>query len=127
MKEQAATPLDIARAAWGEPLPDWVETLAIACGQSSQAQVAKQLGRSGAVISQVLRRTYPASTAGIEDRIRGVYLAGTVECPALGAVPTNECQDWREKARHFALGNPLRVRMYRACQACPRSRKEGEA
>lgn len=127
MKDAAATPLDIARAAWGEPLPDWVETLAIACGQSSQAQVAKQLGRSGAVISQVLRRTYPASTAGIEDRIRGVFLAVAVECPALGAVPTNECQDWREKARVFAMGNPLRARMYRACHACPRNRKEGEA
>lgn len=121
------TPIDVARAAWGEPLPDWVETLALACGRSSQAQVAKQLGRSGAVISQVLRNVYPASMAGIEERVRGVFLHGTVGCPALGEVPVHECQDWRDKARTFALGNPLRLRMYRACQNCPRNRKEGEA
>lgn len=120
------SPIEVARAAWGEPLPDWVETLAIACGQSSQAQVAKQLGRSGAVISQVLRKTYPASMAGIEERVRGVFLHGTVACPALGEVPVHECQDWREKARTFALGNPLRLRMYRACQTCPRNRKEAD-
>lgn len=127
MKGQPETPLAIALAAWGEPLPDWVETLAIACGKTSQAQVAKQLGRSGAVISQVLRRVYPASMAGIEERVRGVFLNGTVACPALGEVPVHECQDWRDKARTFAMGNPLRLRMYRACQNCLRNRKEGEA
>ena len=120
------SPIDVARAAWGEPLPDWVETLAIACGRSSQAQVAKALGRSGAVISQVLRKTYPASMAGIEERVRGVFLHGTVACPALGEVPVHECQDWREKGRTFALGNPLRLRMFRACQTCSRNRKESE-
>jgi hypothetical protein len=121
------TPIDVARAAWGEPLPDWVETLAIACGQSSQAQVAKQLGRSGAVISQVLRNAYPAATAGIEDRVRGVFLDGAVACPALGEVPVHECQDWRVLARTFAMGSPLRSRMWRACLNCPRNRKGGEA
>jgi hypothetical protein len=29
-------PLDVARAAWGEALPDWVEALALECGRSSQ-------------------------------------------------------------------------------------------
>lgn len=121
------SPIDVARVAWGEPLPDWVETLAIACGRSSQAQVAKQLGRSGAVVSQVLRNTYPAGTAGIEDRVRGVFLHGTVACPALGEVPVHECQDWRDKAKTFAIGNPLRLRMYRACLTCPRNQKrDGE-
>lgn len=125
MTRTPPTPLEIAREAWGEPLPDWVETLAIACGRSSQKRVAEALGRSGAVISQVLRKSYPASMAGIEERVRGVYLNGTVACPALGELPVNECQDWREKTRIFAVGNPLRARMNRACPTCPRNKKEG--
>ena len=28
------TPLDVAKAAWGEPLPDWIEALAIACTET---------------------------------------------------------------------------------------------
>lgn len=114
------TPLDIARAAWGEPLPDWVETLAIACGKTSQARVAVQLERSGAVISQVLRKIYPAEMDRIEERVRGVFMDGRVACPGLGEIATQACQDWRDKAPHIVLGNPLRQRMHRACNACPR-------
>lgn len=117
-------PLETARLAWGEPLPDWIETLALVCGRSSQAKVAKELGRSGAVISQVLRRVYSADMANIEERVRGVYLDGKLDCPALGEMPVHQCQDWREKSRAFQVGNPLRARMFRACQNCPRNRKE---
>lgn len=120
------TPLDTARAAWGAGLPDWVEVLAIECGRRSQIAVAKDLGRSGAVISQVLRKTYPADYRHIEERVRGVFLDAVISCPALGDTPLQECQDWRKKARDFAMGNPLRVRMYRACALCPRNQKEGE-
>ncbi|MDT8856457.1 hypothetical protein RNZ50_15795 [Paracoccaceae bacterium Fryx2] len=118
------SPLDIARAAWGAALPGWVEALAIECGRSSQTAVAKQLDRSGALISQVLRNKYPADLAGIEERFNGVFQDATVMCPALGVIPANECQDWRLKARAFALGNPTRTRMYRACGGCPRNQKE---
>jgi hypothetical protein len=119
-------PLQTAREAWGEPLPDWIETLAIACGRTSQAAVAKELGRSGAVVSQVLRRVYPAGMAAIEERVRGVYLNARIACPGLGEIAAHACKDWRAKAREFAPGNPVRVRMFRACAACPRNRKEVE-
>lgn len=119
-------PVELATQAWGHPLPDWIEALALACERSSQAQVAKVLGRSGAVVSQVLRRCYGADMARIEERVRGVYLDGRVICPALGELPANECQDWRGKARVFAVGNPLRTRMFRACKSCPRNQKEVE-
>lgn len=121
---RASTPIDVARAAWGEILPDWVETLAIECGRTSQIDVARKLDRSGAVISQVLRNKYPAETGIIEERVRGVFLAGQVACPGLGEIPTHQCQDWREKSRVFAIGNPMRARMFRACNACPRNQKE---
>jgi hypothetical protein len=116
------SPMDVAREAWGNTLPDWVETLARQCSERSQAAVARELDRSGAVISQVLRRIYPADTARIEERVRGLFMAGQVECPALGPLSTLACQDWREKSREFVLASPQRARMFRGCNACPRNK-----
>jgi hypothetical protein len=123
------TPLDIARAAWGEPMPDWVETLAVACSAkgSSQAKVADLLGRSGAMVSQVLRNIYPGDMTRIEERVRGVFMDGRVACPGMGEIATQACQDWRVKAAQVVIGNPLRQRMYRACHACPRFQMESQS
>lgn len=120
-------PLDVAKAAWGVPLPDWIEALAMACHKSSQARVAAQLDRSGAVISQVLRKIYPAEMDRIEVRVRGVFMDGRVLCPGLGEIAVQHCQDWRDKAGQIVVGNPLRQRMYRACNVCPRNLTETEA
>lgn len=120
------TPLDVAKAAWGEPLPDWIEALAIACTETSQAKVAARLDRTGGMISQLLNAKYPASTANIEERVRGMFLDGQVQCPSLGVLPVNECQDWRIKAHKFQVGNPMRLRMFRACKACPRFKEVSE-
>ncbi|MDJ0826975.1 MAG: helix-turn-helix transcriptional regulator [Rhodobacter sp.] len=117
----------VARAHWDEPVPDWIAKLAEACAASSQAQVARKLGISGTVISQVLRRKYPGSMANVEAAFRGVYMRQIVECPALGNLPTNECLDWRRKARRFVGSNALRVQMFRACARCPLNRKGGTA
>lgn len=114
----------VAEEAWGTPLPDWIRVLAIQCQRTSQNAVSAQLGRSSAIVSQVLRAKYEAGTARFEDRVRGVFMNGCVECPALGKLPLQECQDWREKARTFAAGNPLRTSMFRACRACPVNQKE---
>ena len=84
------------------------------------------MDRSGALISQVLRCKYPADLAAVEERFRGVFLQARVDCPALGTLPSNECQDWRRKSREFTSGNPLRVRMFRACAHCPRNQKDVE-
>jgi hypothetical protein len=121
-KSQPLSTLERARLKWADAImPDWVERLAIECSRSSQNKVAAALDRSATMISQVLSRTYPGDMAAIEDRVRGVYMDQTVICPALGDLPTQVCQDWRDKARVFALGNPMRTRMYRACQGCPRN------
>ena len=63
-------PLDKARAAWGDDMPDWVETLAIECGKTSQNKVAKQLGRSATTISLILGRTYPGEMVSMAERVR---------------------------------------------------------
>ena len=116
------TALELAREAWSEPLPDWIETLALACMAkgSSQSKVADQLGRSGATISQVLRKIYGADMARIEERVRGVFMDSRVACPGLGEIALQHCQDWRAKASDFQVGNPTRIRMFRACNRCPR-------
>lgn len=116
--------LAMAEAAWGADLPDWVRALAIACGRTSQAAVARELDRSGAIVNQVLRRKYLADTTRIEERVRGVYLNGRVLCPASGEMPTQVCQDWREKSRTFVPGNPRRTLMFRACRGCALNQKE---
>ena len=113
-----------AREKWGEPLPDWVETLALACDRTSQARVAKDLERSSALVSQVLSGKYTGSLDRVEELVRGVFLNGRVSCPSLGEIPVNECQHWRDKAAKFAMASPLRLRMFRACNACPRNQKE---
>lgn len=118
------TPLDIARAAWGDPPPDWVERLAIECGTSTQRRVADQLGRSAGLVSQVLRNKYPGDMAAIEDAVRGVWMGASVACPALGTISTAECQMWRARSRRLVNTNSLRVRMFRACNACPRNQKD---
>ena len=50
------TPLDIAREAWGDSLPGWVERLARECEASTQNKVATRLGRSASLVSAVLRK-----------------------------------------------------------------------
>lgn len=113
--------------AWGSPLPDWIRSLALACERSSQSKVAAQLDRSPAVVSTVLRKKYAGSYERIEERVRGILMDGRIDCPGMGQLPSHECQDWREKARVFAPGNPTRTRMFRACRRCPVYQKEGEA
>ena len=115
-------PLEIARAAWGDGLPEWVEALAVECAGSSQNKVAARMNRSAALISQVLRAKYAGSLTAVEEVFRGVFQQARVSCPALGLMPANECQDWRRKGRTFHPGNPTRVKMFRACAHCPRNR-----
>lgn len=117
----------VAEEGWGRPLPDWVRALALACAKTSQSKVAAQLGRAPAVVSTVLRNKYGADTARIEERVRGVFLNGMVQCPAWETLPLQDCQDWRESARTFVPGIPLRRQMYHACRACPVYLREGQA
>lgn len=116
-------PVEVARSAWGADAPEWIIRLARECAARSQRQVADEIGRSAALVSQVLRGKYTGDMVAVEDLVRGHFMAGTIECPALGLIRAHECQDWRAKARRAASNNMLRVRMYRACNHCPRNRK----
>ena len=113
-------PVKMAKAAWGDALPEWVLVLAQACKQSSQRKVAAKLDRSGALVNQVLKHKYNGDLSAVKELVSGVFMNGTLACPALGNIPTHECHAWRTKARKFSNANMLRVQMYRACNGCAR-------
>ncbi|MGS4945174.1 helix-turn-helix domain-containing protein [Meridianimarinicoccus sp. RP-17] len=117
-------PMEIARRAWGADMPDWIAELAAACAQTSQNQVARRLDRSPSLVSNVLRRKYTGDMDAVEQRVRGVLMRSVVECPQLGTIPAQVCQDWRARSRTFSGHNAQRAQMFRACRACPRNAKE---
>jgi len=115
--------IDRARAAWND-LPDWVETLARACDDRSQATVARLLGVSPALVSGVLRASYRGSMEAAEQRVRGVLMAATVVCPVVGELATDACL--RHQRTPWAPHNPGRIAFYRACRGgCPHATQIG--
>jgi hypothetical protein len=108
-------------AAWGSPLPDWVAALADECDRrASQASVARSLGYSASTINQVLHNKYPGDQGRVEQKIRGVLLAETIDCPAAGTMRRDACLAHQGRGD---VGSPLRVRLFRACRGgCPHSR-----
>ncbi len=123
----AVSPLEIARGLWGDPVPDWIIVLAEECGRSSQSKVAKRMGRSAALVSNVLRNKYSGDMQAVEDVVRGVFMGQRIDCPALGQTSTAACRDWQAMSRTFSNENSERVRMYRACRSCPLMKKEVSA
>jgi hypothetical protein len=98
----------------------WRRTLRQHCAQTSQADVAKVLGYSAAVINQVLKGTYKGDTEKVIRAVRGAYLGDTVECPVIGELQTHRCIE--NQRAPYAATNPQRVRLFRACRdGCPYS------
>lgn len=117
-------PIEVAAAAWGENIPDWVAELARQCAATSQNKVAKRLNRSASMVSALLHNKYPGDMVAVEEVVRGVFMDATVECPALGTLSSADCRDWMIKARRFSNENSERVRLFKACRGCPRYRSE---
>lgn len=127
---RAQTKVEAARTGWAthreQAPPDWVLALAEAVDASSQTAVAARIGRSPSLVSTVIAGTYPGDMTATEELVRGALMAATLTCPELGEIPTDRCRQWRERSRKFTNVNSLRVRMYRACNRCPRNRKDGK-
>lgn len=115
-------PLDRARAAWGDPPPDWVRALAEACAADSQNKVGQRIGYSAATVNQVLGGSYRGDLARVETAVRGALLAETVACPVLGEIDRQRCLT--EQDTPFAPTSSLRARLYRACRDCPNRRSK---
>lgn len=109
-----------AQAAWGNP-PDWVRALADACDRATQTEVAKRIGRSAALVSNVLTAKYKGDLTAVEQVVRGALMNGVVDCPVVGELASDTC-DQHQKAKWSPI-NPQRIAFYRACRAgCPHSR-----
>lgn len=111
-----------AREAWGDDLPEWVADLAQECDVTSQARAARRIGRSTALVNRVLHRKYEGDLEAVARAVSGALRNLRVPCPALGEITVRECEEWAGKARHFAATNSQRVKMFRACRACPRGK-----
>lgn len=75
----------------------------------SQTKAAADLHISGAVVSQLLRDAYLGDVATLAARIRGKYMAETVQCPVLGTLGRNHCLD--NQKRPLAFTNPIAKQM----------------
>lgn len=117
--------VEVARKCWGEAAPEWVIVLAENCDGKSQASTARQLGVSGAMISQVLRNIYPGRLDKIEARVMGELMNESVGCPVLGEITKRRCVDEQRK-NVAAPKNAVRIELRRACPRCPnRLAKDG--
>lgn len=112
-----------ARAAWGDPPPDWIVVLAECCDVASQSAVAKRLGYSSTTVSLVLSNGYEkGDMVRFEAAVRGALLSETVVCPVIGGeIGRDVCQNWQR--RPFSTASSNAVRMYQGCRSgCPHSR-----
>ncbi len=98
-------------------MSDWIDVLRAEVERTSQAAVAKRLGYSGSVVSQVLSGTYAGRLDNVERAVRDVIGVASVPCPVLGSIHETKCAELRN--RPFAATNPSRVAMWRACRTCP--------
>ncbi len=86
--------------------------------EKGQAQVARDLGCSAAVVHGMIRENYSGDNGKWFEKVAEVYGAETVDCPVLGEVTLKRCS--RERKMPFSAASPLRVQLYRACQGCGR-------
>lgn len=99
-------------------MSDWLAALQQQCETTGQADTARRLGVSPALVNKVIQGKYPGSLARIEALVRGTFMAEMVDCPILGQVTRRRCLD--EQGRPFASTNPQRVALFRACRnGCP--------
>lgn len=100
---------------------NWLHVLKDEVERQGMRLVAEKLGVSKATVSQVLNNKYKASTHVIQQRVEGVYMAFTVDCPILGDIAANQCLEHQN--RKFAATNHIRVALYKACRnGCPNSK-----
>jgi hypothetical protein len=96
-----------------------MDILRRAVGEYGQAEVARRIGRSSSALCQVLSGKYAGDPATILELIEAEFGDSTAQCPILGEVPLITCIEERNKA--FKATSSQRVKLWRACQACPKN------
>jgi hypothetical protein len=104
---------------------DWLTVLREKVAQKTQAQVARRLGVSSAMISQVISGKYPADLEKLAERVRGEFMGKKVYCPVYGDISRRNCID--HQALPFLVSDPDRVACWKACRSgCENSFLENE-
>ncbi|MBG0809887.1 transcriptional regulator [Methylosinus sp. H3A] len=111
-----------AKEAFGDALPDWVETLANEANRTSATAVAKRIGYSVAVVSGVCRGKYGGDLPAVEAKVRGVFMGALVDCLILGEIGRDQCLG-EQKKKHVGT-SAVRTALFHACRSgeCPHSR-----
>ena len=84
-------------------------------------KVAKELGVSRASVDLLLKGTYSADTAKMEERIAMTYgNTGGIKCSVLGEISPALCSEKWKLAKKIGMkaGNPDTLRLYKTCQNC---------
>jgi hypothetical protein len=103
----------------------WLQILRLEAARLGQRRVARAIGYSPSVVSQVLSDSYKGDLTAVRSAVEGGLMAAIVHCPALGQeIGTHDCM--RFQRQPLAASSPARVRLYRTCPGCPHnlSRKE---
>ncbi|GEC14257.1 transcriptional regulator [Nitrobacter winogradskyi] len=110
-----------ARAGWGDPMPDWIETLAIEANRTNLGKTAHRIGIRRNVLCSVLYNKYSGNLAKIEERAREALPPPPTDCPVLGAIEQKRCLN--EQRMDNTGASSIRAKLYRACRGgCPHSR-----
>lgn len=107
----------IVQKEWGDDAPHWIIRLAEECDKTSQAKVAQKIGRSAALVNQVLKKSYKADLTAIQSRIETVF-GCAISCPVLGLINGDRCLSEQDKP--YRPYNHVMVSLFRACKKCPR-------
>ncbi|MDR8523446.1 helix-turn-helix domain-containing protein [Shewanella fidelis] len=97
----------------------WQQILAEQANEHGQDAVAKYLGVSKTVISQLINSKYPGDLQRMKKLVEGAYMQRTVVCPIMGELPLHQCD---KHQNNTITSNPIKLRLYRACRSgCPHS------
>lgn len=97
----------------------WQQILAEQANEHGQEAVAKNLGVSKTVISQLINSKYPGDLQRMKKLVEGAYMHRTVICPIMGEIPLHQCD---KHQNNTVTSNPIKLRLYRACRSgCPHS------
>lgn len=126
MRYEKQTFVEKARAAWGNPVPDWIQALAEEADRVTATRAARNIGYSAAVLSHVFAKNYKGDMEAVEQRVRGALLGAKVMCPVYGEIGRDQCLDLQKVGPPFS--SEASSRCYRSCRGlggipkCPNSR-----
>ena len=103
-----------AEAAWGVPLPDWIEKLATACAGKGLRKTAEDLSVSPAIVSLAIRRSRAKRDFIERRRVKDILGISIIPCPVLGLISRKDCRDNQQKP--FSSINPIAVQLFRSCR-----------